>query len=72
MASAVPNRKVAVGGIAGAVMTIAAWASKAYANVEIPAEVALAGSTIIVFALQYMVPNAEVEILPPPETKPNA
>lgn len=54
----VPNRKVAVGGIAGAIMIVIAWASKAYAEVEIPAEVALSFSTIIVFALQYCVPNA--------------
>lgn len=55
-----PNRKVVVGAAAGAAMTIIAWCSKAYAGVEIPAEVALAGSTIMVFMLQYFVPNAEV------------
>lgn len=53
----VPNRKVAVGGIAGAIMIVVAWVSKAYAGVEIPAEVALSFSTIIVFILQYFVPN---------------
>jgi hypothetical protein len=58
--SAMPNRKVVVGVAAGAAMTIVAWASKAFAEVEIPAEVALAGSTIIVFVIQYLVPNAEV------------
>lgn len=52
-----PSRKVTVGLVAGAVMTIIAWASKAYAGVEIPAEVALAGATVITFILQYMVPN---------------
>jgi hypothetical protein len=41
-------------------MTILAWASKAFAGVEIPAEVALAGSTVLVFILQYFVPNPEV------------
>jgi len=56
----VPNRKVVIGAAAGALMTIVAWCTKAFSGVEIPAEVALAGSTIIVFFLQYFVPNAEV------------
>lgn len=54
-----PSRKVNVGLAAGATMTILAWASKAFGGVEIPAEVALAGSTILVFILQYFVPNPE-------------
>jgi hypothetical protein len=57
MAIQAPDRKVNVGLVAGALMTIVAWASKQYAGVEIPAEVALAGATVIVFMLQYMVPN---------------
>ncbi len=52
-----PDRKVTAGLMAGAVMTILAWVSKTFAGVEIPAEVALAGSTVIVFFLQYYVPN---------------
>lgn len=54
-----PSRKVNVGLAAGASMTILAWVSKAFAGVEIPAEVALAGSTILVFVLQYAIPNPE-------------
>jgi hypothetical protein len=54
-----PTRKVTVGLVAGAAMTILAWASKTYAGVEIPAEVALAGQTILVFILQYAIPNPE-------------
>lgn len=54
-----PSRKVNIGLAAGAAMTILAWASKAFAGVEIPAEVALAGSTILVFILQYMISNPE-------------
>lgn len=57
-----PALYAGAGLLAGAVMTVLAWVSKTYAGVEIPAEV----------ALQYMVPNAEIEVLPPPETKPNA
>jgi hypothetical protein len=52
-----PDRKVTVGLFAGAVMTIVAWVSKTFADVELSAEVALAGSTVIVFVLQYYVPN---------------
>jgi hypothetical protein len=55
-----PNRKVVVGAFAGAAMTILAWCSDAFLGVKIPAEVALAGSTVIVFVVQYFVPNAEV------------
>ena len=54
-----PNRKVNTGLAAGALMTILAWISSAFAGVEIPAEVALAGSTMIVFVLQYFVKNQE-------------
>jgi hypothetical protein len=56
-----PNRKVTVGLVSGSIMTILAWASKQYAGVEIPAEVALAGATLINFILQYFVPNASLE-----------
>lgn len=58
MAVQTPDRKVTVGLVAGSLMTILAWASKQYAGVEIPAEVALAGATVINFILQYVVPNA--------------
>lgn len=61
MAIQTPDRKITVGLVAGSVMTILAWASKQYAGVEIPAEVALAGATVINFILQYMVPNAPEE-----------
>jgi hypothetical protein len=61
MAIQAPNRKVTVGLVSGAIMTIIAWASKAYASVEIPAEVALAGATVINFVLQYAIPDASQE-----------
>jgi hypothetical protein len=57
MAVQQPSRKVTVGLVAGSVMTILAWCSKTYAGVEIPAEVALAGATVITFVLQYFVPD---------------
>jgi hypothetical protein len=61
MAVQQPSRKVTVGLVAGSVMTILAWCSKQYAGVEIPAEVALAGATVINFILQYAIPNAPEE-----------
>jgi hypothetical protein len=52
-------------------MTILAWASKAFGGPEITAEVALSGSTLIVFVLQYLVPEPpDPEILPPPKEAP--
>ncbi len=57
----VPNRKVTVGLVSGSAMTILAWVSKQYAGVEIPAEVALAGATVINFGLQYAIPEAPQE-----------
>lgn len=56
-----PNRKVTVGLVSGSLMTILAWASKQYAGVEIPADVALAGATVINFALQYFIPDSPSE-----------
>lgn len=57
--TATPTRKVLVGVAAGSLMTIVAWAAKEFAGVVIPAEVALAASTVLVFIVQYAVPNAE-------------
>lgn len=54
----VPTRKVAVGAFAGFVVVIAAWASRVYAKVEIPAEVGMAIQGVITFALQWFVPDA--------------
>jgi len=53
-----PTRKVAVGAFAGFVVVIAAWASRTYAKVEIPAEVGMAIQGVITFALQWWVPDA--------------
>lgn len=54
-----PSRKVNVGIAANAVMVIAAWVGRTFYQIEIDAEVALAGAAIITFILQYIVPNAE-------------
>jgi hypothetical protein len=67
-----PSRKVAVGLLAGAVMTILAWVSKTYTGIEIPAEVALAGSTVITFAIQYFVVDKETTNAPETNVPPAA
>jgi hypothetical protein len=61
MAVQLPSRKVTVGLASLSIMTILAWASDAFLGVKIPAEVALAGATVINFALQYLVPDAPEE-----------
>jgi mannose/fructose/N-acetylgalactosamine-specific phosphotransferase system component IIC len=53
-----PDRKVSVGLLAGATMSVIAWASQQFSGVAIPADVAIAGATIISFVIQYFVPHA--------------
>lgn len=52
------DRKVTAGLWSGAVMAILAWVSKQFFAVEVPADVALAGATIITGVIQYFIPNA--------------
>lgn len=52
-----PNAKAWAGGLAVAVMTIAAWALKQYAATELPDEVQGAATTLITMAVVYFVPN---------------
>lgn len=52
-----PDRKVQVGAINGAIMAIIAWIVGEFTSVQIPPEIAVAGSTIIGFVLAYFVPN---------------
>ena len=49
-----PSRKVNVGALAGALSLIAVWVIG-----DVPAEVAVAFSTVFAFGLSYVVPNAE-------------
>lgn len=53
-----PTRKVAIGGMAGALATIIVWASSAFGGVEVPAEIAVALTAIFTFIIQYLVPDA--------------
>lgn len=54
-----PQRKIVAGGIAGAVSSLAVWALQQFAGIEVPAEQAVAITTIITFVVQYFVPNAQ-------------
>lgn len=59
--SKAPTNKVAAGVFAGSIVAVIAWAVRQFYKVDIPAEIAMAGSTAITFVVQYLVPDAEVE-----------
>lgn len=59
-----PSRKVAVGGMAGALATIVVWASKAFGGPDVPAEIAVALSAAFTFLLQYIIPDKETSDVP--------
>ncbi len=54
-----PTNKVAAGALAGAIMAVLVWGVKAFAHVDMPAEIVVASSTIITFGIQYLVPDAD-------------
>jgi hypothetical protein len=63
-ASAAPVRKVAAGAIGGAITTIVVWVIRLIApQVVIPAEVAAALTTLIVFAVSYFTPPGAGEVI---------
>ena len=51
-----PDRKVAAGGLSGALTTIVIWATD-LAGVDMPAQVASAFVLVIMFAVSYLVPD---------------
>lgn len=51
-----PVRKVAAGGVAGAIVTIAVFVLKNFAKIDIPSEVASALTTVVTFLISYIVP----------------
>lgn len=53
------DRKVTAGLFAGSLMAILAWVSKTFYDIEIPADVAIAGATIFTGVIQFIVPNKE-------------
>lgn len=62
--SAAPVRKVAAGGIAGAITVVLVWIASAVFKVDIPPEVASAITVIVGFIVAYLVPPAANEVAP--------
>jgi len=61
--SALPTRKVAAGGAAGALSIIIVWAARQFGHTEIPAEVASAFTTLLAFLVSYITPSAAGEVV---------
>ncbi len=51
-----PTRKVATGGIAGALGIIGVWVAGLF-GLEVPPEVAAAAVTVLAFAASYIIPE---------------
>lgn len=67
--SAAPTRKVIAGGLSGSMTLILVWMLNTYALPEakpIPAEIAVAISTVLSFAVSYFVPPAADDTVHPP------
>lgn len=54
-----PDRKVTAGALAGSLSAILVWTLNTYVTVErpIPAEIAVAVTTVLTFMVSYFVPN---------------
>lgn len=55
-----PDRKVAAGGLAGALATVVVWVIGLF-GVDVPGDVGAAIATILMFAVAYIVPNQPSE-----------
>ena len=60
-----PEKKVTAAALAGATVTIIVWILR-LANVEVPAEVAAAITTILAAVAGYLAPHTHRPDLPPP------
>ena len=70
-ASNIPTAKVIAGGIAGALTTIIVWGVQQWGGVTMPAEIAVAVSTVLSFLVSWWTPPAERDApINPEETKP--
>jgi hypothetical protein len=58
MQSLAPARKVWVGAVTGALVTILVWIIESIAKIVIPAGVVVAFNTAITFIVSYLVPPA--------------
>jgi putative flippase GtrA len=64
--SAAPVRKVAAGGIAGAITVLLVWIASAAFRINIPPEVASAITVIVAFIVSYLVPPAARDVVVSP------
>ncbi|MHB8815837.1 MAG: hypothetical protein ACYDAE_21605 [Steroidobacteraceae bacterium] len=67
--SKVPTNKLAASGIAGSVTAIVVWAVKQWGSVDVPADIAVAISTVISFVAGYFTPPATRDFVAPPAPK---
>jgi len=58
-ASQLPTNKTVAGGLAGALTMIVVWALHQWGKVDVPAEIAVAISTVLSFAVSWSTPPAE-------------
>jgi hypothetical protein len=68
----VPEKKVTAATVAAALVTIAVWLLRAVADVDVPAEVALAMSTVAVAIAGYFAPHTHRPDLAPAAKTPVA
>jgi len=61
-----PTRKVASGGLTGAVITVCCWILKDRWRIEVPGEVVAALTTVVGFAIAYLVPSAAEDLVAAP------
>ena len=64
--SAFPVRKVAAGGVAGAITTIIVWILSAAFKVDMPPEIAAAITVVLSFAAGYFIPPAAGDVVVTP------
>lgn len=61
-----PTNKTLAGALAGAVTMILVWAVKQWGHVDVPAEIAIAISTVVSFATSYLTPPGETDHIEAP------
>ena len=61
MQSAKPARKVWVGSLVGATVTIVVWIIETAANTKVPSTIAVAISTLLTGIVSYLVPPADTD-----------
>ena len=61
MQSLKPARKVWVGALTGAIVTIIVWIIETAANYKIPASIVVAFNTVVSFIVSYLVPPADAD-----------